>query len=441
MTDRAPTPPRIAARPPHGDPAAPPRGGPAAPPPDAPEMGDVLPLSVGAPAHGGHCVARYGPPPGRVVFVRHALPGEEVLAEVTEVHRGYLRADAVRVVRPSPDRVPAPCRYAHAGGCGGCDLQHAARPAQLAWKTAVLREQLTRLGGLSPADLDDLKVAVEALPGDHDGLGWRTRVRYAVAASGRAGLRAHRSHEVVAVDRCVIAHPAVQSSDVLRRHWSTAASVAVVAASGGQRTVLVDGVAADGPAEVVERVGGRRWRLPADAFWQVHPAAPAVLGRAVADLLAPRPGERLWDLYGGAGLFAAALADAAGGDLAVTLVEAAPGAAAAARANLTDLPGLHVVGDRVEGALRRALRARRDGSPAVDLVVLDPPRSGAGRQVVRAVAGSGARAVAYVACDPAGLARDLRTFAGSGWRVRALRAFDCFPMTHHLESVALLAPA
>ncbi|HEX5740687.1 MAG TPA: class I SAM-dependent RNA methyltransferase, partial [Pilimelia sp.] len=293
---------------------------------------------------------------------------------------------------------------------------------------------------LSPAALDDLWAAVEALPGDDDGLGWRTRVRYAVAASGRAGLRAHRSHQVVAVDRCVIAHPAVQSSDVLARHWATAASVTVVAASGGQRTVLVDGAVADGPDEVVERVGGRRWRLPADAFWQVHPAAAEALGRAVTDLLAPRPGERLWDLYGGAGLFAAALADAVGGDLAVTVVEAAPGAAAAARADLGDLPGLRVVADRVEGALRRGLGGGPSGSPAVDLVVLDPPRSGAGRRVVRAVAGSGARAVAYVACDPAGLARDVRTFAGYGWRVQAVRAFDCFPMTHHLESVALLTP-
>ncbi|GGK38879.1 23S rRNA methyltransferase [Pilimelia terevasa] len=404
----------------------------------APEVGegDVLPLTVGAPAHGGHCVARFGPPPGRVVFVRHALPGEEVLAEVTEVQRGFLRADAVRVLTPSPDRVPAPCRFAHPGGCGGCDLQHASRDAQLRWKTAVVRELLARLGGVGADDLDALDPRVEALPGDADGLGWRTRVRYAVAASGRAGLRVHRSHQVVAVDRCVIAHPAVQDCDVLDRDWPRTDAVSVVVGAEDDRTVLADGAVLTGPGEVVERAGGRRWRLPATAFWQVHPAAAETLGSAVAGLLAPRPGDRIWDLYGGAGLFAAALADAAGGPVDLTIVESAPDGVAAARRNLADLADLRVVADRVEPVLRR------HRLPAgVDLVVLDPPRSGAGRQVVRAVAASGARAVAYVACDPAGLARDVRTFAEAGWRLAAVRAYDCFPMTQHVECVALLLPA
>ncbi|WP_229783316.1 class I SAM-dependent RNA methyltransferase [Pilimelia anulata] len=408
---------------------------------DDPVEGDVLELTVGAPAHGGHCVARYGPPPGRVVFVRHALPGERVRAEVTEVHRGYLRADAVRVDDPSADRVRPPCRFAHPGGCGGCDLQHASRPAQLAWKTAVLREQLTRLGGVDPAALDALGATVVALPGDADGLGWRTRVRYAVAASGRAGLLAHRSHEVVPVDDCPIAHPAVRAAAVPGRDWPTADAVTVVAGADGRRTVLADGAVVDGPATVVERLGPRRWELPATAFWQVHPAAAGTLAAVVVELLDPRPGDRVWDLYGGAGLFAAALADAVaarrpgGPGVAATVVEAAAGSAGAGRAALADLPGVRVRVERVEAALRR-----RTLPAPVDLVVLDPPRSGAGAAVVRAVARSGARAVAYVACDPAGLARDVRTFAAAGWRLAAVRGYDCFPMTHHLEAVALLHP-
>ncbi|BCB87862.1 hypothetical protein Psuf_051750 [Phytohabitans suffuscus] len=203
-------------------------------------------------------------------------------------------------------------------------------------------------------------------------------------------------------------------------------------ARGGPAMVGPDG-AFDGP--VVERAAGREWTLPAGAFWQVHPAAADTLAGAVLDLLDPRPGESAWDLYGGAGLFAAALATRLGPDAPITLVESAPPAVSAARANLTDLAGLSVVPATVEAALRR----RRVRGP-VDLVVLDPPRTGAGAAVSRAVMAAGPRAVAYVACDPAAFARDVRTFRDGGWRLAALRAFDMFPMTHHVECVGLLSP-
>jgi tRNA/tmRNA/rRNA uracil-C5-methylase (TrmA/RlmC/RlmD family) len=373
-------------------------------------VGERIELTVGPPAHGGHCVARSG---GLVVFVRHALPGERVVAEVTEVHRGYLRADAVRVLEASADRVPAPCPYARPDGCGGCDLQHAAPAAQRAWKAAVVREQLARLAGV------DTDVAVRALPGGL--LGWRSRVRYTVDAAGRAGLLKHRSHEVVPVDRCLIAHPAIQALPVLAQTWAED-SVSTVASSAGDVAV--------GQGTVRERAVGREWTLPVDVFWQVHPDAADVLARAVLDLLAPRPGETAWDLYGGAGLFAAALASAGA---RVTLVESVPPAAAAARFNLADLPDVEVVEARVERVLRRLARP-------VDLVVLDPPRSGAGAGVVRAVVAAQPRAVAYVACDPAAFARDVGTFREMGWRLAELRAYDCFPMTHHVECVGLLTP-
>ncbi|MDG4823791.1 TRAM domain-containing protein [Asanoa sp. WMMD1127] len=385
-------------------------------------------LTVGAPAHGGHCVARLD---GQVVFVRHALPGERVVAVVTEVHSGYLRADAVEILEPSPDRVAPPCPYAGPGLCGGCDLQHATADAQRAWKTAVLREQLTRLGKLGDDEVDALGAAVDGLPGELTG--WRTRVRYAVDAAGRAGLLKHRSHEVVPIDRCLIAHPAIQALPVLDRQWPTADAVETVATSGGDVAVL------ERPGGEVRTVRedalGRTWTIGAETFWQVHAAAAATLVGAVLDLVGPRAGERAWDLYGGAGLFAAALAERVGPDGRVTLVESAPDGVAAARANLADLPWVEVVAAKVETALAR----RRVAGP-VDVVVLDPPRTGAGARVVDALAGSGARAVGYVACDPAAFARDVRTFRERGWRLAELRGYDCFPMTHHLECVGLLVP-
>jgi tRNA/tmRNA/rRNA uracil-C5-methylase (TrmA/RlmC/RlmD family) len=394
-------------------------------------------LTVGPVAHGGHCVARHE---GQVVFVRHALPGERVLAEVTEVHRSFARADAVHVLEPSPDRVAPPCPYARPGRCGGCDLQHVAPAAQREWKTAVVREQLTRLAGLTAAEVDALGVRVTALPGGE--LGWRTRVRYAVDAAGRPGLLKHRSHEVVPIDRCLIAHPAVQALPVLDRSWPDAGAVETVASSGGDRVVrplpaaAPPAAAAPAAAPAVREVAaGRDWTLAADAFWQVHPAAADTLVAAVLDLLEPAAGERAWDLYGGAGLFAAALAGRVGPTGRVTLVESAPAGVTAARRNLADLPAVEVVAARVETAL-----ARRRVTGPVDVVVLDPPRTGAGASVVRAVAAAGPRAVAYVACDPAAFARDLGTLRGLGWQLAALRGFDCFPMTHHVELVGLLVP-
>lgn len=373
-------------------------------------LGDRLELTVGPPAHGGHCVARES---GLVVFVRHAMPGERVVAEVTEVNRGYLRADAVEVIEASPDRVAAPCPYAHPDGCGGCDLQHATAAAQREWKAAVVREQLARLAGVS-CDLE-----VRALPGGL--LDWRSRVRYTVDAGGRAGLLKHRSHEVVPIERCLIAHPSIQALPVLSEKWPED-SVSTVASSAGEVVV--------GPGVVHERAVGREWTLPADVFWQVHPAAADTLASAVLEMLEPRPGETAWDLYGGAGLFAAALASAGA---RVTLVESSAAATAAARSNLDDLPQVEVVSARVEQALRRLT------GPA-DLVVLDPPRSGAGASVVRAVVAARPRAVAYVACDPAAFARDVGTFREAGWQLAEVRAYDCFPMTHHVECVGLLTP-
>jgi tRNA/tmRNA/rRNA uracil-C5-methylase (TrmA/RlmC/RlmD family) len=369
-------------------------------------VGDRVRVEADKPAHGGHCVARYE---GIVLFVRHALPGETVVAEITEVHKGYLRADAVEILVASPQRVAAPCPYARPNLCGGCDLQHASAQAQRAWKTAVVREQLARLGGMP-----DVEVAVEVLPGD--GLGWRTRVRYHIDAMNRPGLLKHRSHEVVPIDRCLIAHPAIQELDVLQRRWPAAEVVDVVAPGEGRAQIVAG-------QRISEFAVGRRFDLAATAFWQVHPAAAETLAGCVLEFLEPKNGETALDLYGGAGLFAAALA---GRGCQVTMVEAAGESVKAAR---------HSLGDAVQVIESSVERAHL---PGADLVVLDPPRTGAGARVVRKISDLAPRAIASVACDPAALARDLRTFREEGWELANIRAFDCFQQTHHVECVALL---
>ena len=389
------------------------------------ERYDVRPDRV---AHGGFVVARHE---GVVVFVRHALPGERVVVEVTEGQEGdrFLRADAVEVLEPSPHRVTPPCPFARPGLCGGCDFQHVSMPFQRELKAAVVGEQLRRLAGL------EVDVTVEPVPGDAGGLGWRTRVQWAIAPEGTPGLRKHRSHDVVAVDVCRIAHPGLPS--VTDSDWPDATSVEALVSSTGERLRLVstgDGATfADGPPVLHEQARGRDWQVTGSGFWQVHPGAAETLVAAVLDGLDPQPGERAADLYAGVGLFSAALAERVGTSGRVVAIESDAVAVEDAAVNLADLPQVEPVADRVDRALRRGAVG------PVDVVVLDPPRTGAKREVVSAIAARGPRSVAYVACDPAALARDVAIFAEHGYTLRSLRAFDLFPMTQHVECVAVLA--
>ncbi|HVW80431.1 MAG TPA: TRAM domain-containing protein [Mycobacteriales bacterium] len=369
-------------------------------------VGAVLELEIGPVGHGGICVAHAAD--GRAVLVRHALPGEKVRAVVTEQKSSYLRADAVEVMTASPHRVVPPCEFAGPGRCGGCDWQHVELSEQRALKAEVVAGALRRTAKL------EREVVVEPVPGDRDGLGWRTRMRLAVGPDGGAGLHRHRSTEIEHITHCLIAHESLPVASVLEQTWP-------------------DVEAVDLQASDEEVAGGRRYRIPEGGFWQVHPGAPDALIDAVLGFLDVRPSDRCLDLYGGVGLFAGALAPLAPRGH-VVLVESHRAAAAAAVANLADLSNVEVVADDVARWLRRG-RAR------ADVVVLDPPRKGAGAPVVEAISAMQPRQVCYVACEPASLARDIATFEASGWSLTGLRAFDLFPMTAHVECVALLEPA
>jgi len=345
-----------------------------------------------------------------------------VLAEVTEVGpRGrYVRADVREVRTASADRVLPPCPFV--GDCGGCDWQHATLEAQRRLKETVVAEQLLRLGKV------DVQVQVEALPNEVDGLGWRTRVSFTVDDVGRPGLRRHRSHDVVPIDECLIAHPLVTATNVTHRLWPGVARVDVDASvSSGETSVSADGL---GGATLHETAAGRVWGVSAGGFWQVHPGAADVLVAAVLDQLDPQPGEHALDLYAGVGLFAGALVPRLGPGGRVDVVEAHPAAAADAAANLADDVTAHVHQQSVDKFLSTT------GLRHCDLVVLDPPRTGASRGVLTRVARFAPRAISYVACDPAALGRDVARFSELGYVLAGVRAFDLFPMTHHVECVA-----
>ncbi|MGJ7418852.1 class I SAM-dependent RNA methyltransferase [Streptomyces cinereoruber] len=428
-------------------------------------VGEEYEVEVGPVAHGGHCIARTEA--GRVLFVRHALPGERIVARVTEGEETsrFLRADAVEILEPSKDRVEAPCPFAGPGKCGGCDWQHAKPGAQRRLKGEVVAEQLQRLAGLSPeeAGWDGTVMPAE---GDKLPAGevpqWRTRVQYAIDPEGRAGLRKHRSHDVEVIDHCMIAAEGVSELGVEKRTWEGMASVEAIAASGsndrqviltprpGARLPLVEldkpvsvmrvdekdgGVhRVHGRAFVRERADERTHRVGSGGFWQIHPKAADTLMKAVMQGLLPRKGDTALDLYCGVGLFAGALADRVGDQGAVLGIESGKRAVEDARHNLQHFDRVRIEQGKVESVLPRT------GITQVDLIVLDPPRAGAGKQTVHHLTTLGARRIAYVACDPAALARDLGYFRERGYRVRTLRAFDLFPMTHHVECVAILEP-
>jgi tRNA/tmRNA/rRNA uracil-C5-methylase (TrmA/RlmC/RlmD family) len=393
-------------------------------------VGERYTVDVGPVAHGGHCVARHE---GRVVFVRHTLPGERVVAQVTEGDEGskFLRADAVEVLEASGARVEPRCPFSGPGRCGGCDFQHVALPTQRGLKAAVVREQLQRLAKI------DVDVSVEAVPGDEEGLGWRTRVQFAVDRQGYAGLRKYRSREVVRVDHCPISHPELPA--VTDRRWADAQTVEAIRSSTGEGLLIETTpreMYVEGPEVLHERAAGRVFEVTGSGFWQVHPGAAEALLEAVVSAVDPRPGEAAADLYSGVGLFSASLAERVGRSGRVVAVESDVTAVEDAARNLADLPQVEVATGRVEQALREGVVGQR-----CDVVVLDPPRVGARREVVEAVVALDPRAVAYVACDPGALARDVAIFAEHGYRLASLRAFDIFPMTHHVECVALMVPA
>ncbi|RBO96407.1 class I SAM-dependent RNA methyltransferase [Nocardia puris] len=525
--------------------------------------GRTFEIRLGPPGHGGFCVGRHE---GRVVFVRHGLPGELVRALVTEDRGGsFCRADAVEILEASVDRVPSTCPVSGPGGAGCCDFAHATPAAQRALKAAVVEEQLRRVTRI------EREVVVEPVAGypADASTGWRTRVRLPVDAEGRAGMHRYRSASVIPDLRCP--QPVPRAMDGLAdRLWTPGADLVVTvdgdgvrhvvevapaetggrggrsgrgggragraaedrrgrgsadrgsaghggrgrggadgerpgssgrgagdsgsgraggsrpgraegfpagpgrrdrpggerrgdeplaapfdsgSASGGsvpepgggegvpsRRQAMARRAAAhadrveyviEGTGRAVEYVAGRRWEVSSTGFWQAHRLAAQCYSDVVADWAGLSPGARAWDLYSGAGVFAARLAEAVGRTGAVLAVESARPAVADGHAALRDLPWVDLRADRVE---------RWIGAHTVtpDAVVLDPPRAGAGRDVITALTAAAPDRIVHIGCDPASFARDLALYIEAGYRLSALRAFDAFPSTHHVECLALL---
>ena len=375
-------------------------------------VGEKFEVELGPVAHGGHVVARHE---GRVIFVRHGIPGELVIVEVTGVSKNFARGDVIEVLVPSEHRVEPPCRFAKE--CGGCDFQHIDVAQQRNLKKAVIIEQFARLAKR------DVEVEVIDL-GQHTG--WRTRMRYAVDAEGHVGLRGAKSHDVVRLDKCVIAHDGIQPP---RGNFSHTSEIEMAISSEGEirgfRDGRLDDDLSNGSSSITEVVHGTRFNIDPKGFWQVHPRAASMFVNTLLEFAQMKPGDHVLDLYGGAGLFAAFALEEVGPGGRVELVDSTATSVRDAARNFPVLKA-HV------GEVLRVLRSLK----RADVILLDPPRTGAGRPVLEQIAKLKPRRVVYVACDPAALARDVATFAELGYELAELRAFDAFPMTHHVEQIA-----
>ncbi|MFC9999523.1 class I SAM-dependent RNA methyltransferase [Nocardia sp. NPDC127526] len=489
--------------------------------------GTTVDVRLGPPGHGGFCVARHE---GRVLFVRHGLPGELVRAVVTEDRGGsFCRADAVEILEASADRVPATCPVSGPGGAGCCDFSFATPEAQRALKAAVVGEQLRRLADWEPEFVveeipalasygaapmresgragtgsDRVPGAPGSGPGPrraglgvggvargvgfavrgigeiaggmgdieplaHSG-GWRSRVRLVVDAQGRAGVHKYRGTEVIADLRCPQPMAGAMAG-IAEREWTPGADLVVAVDGDGVRHIVElappeedrgarggdrrrdrrgggdrrstaarraaahsvrDERVVEGSGRAVQYVSGRRWELSATGFWQPHFGAAQCYSDVVGEWADATAGALAWDLYCGVGVFAARLAERVGAGGAVHGVEFSRTAVSEGQAALRDLGAVELRAERVERWIVE------QPSTAPDVVVLDPPRAGAGKDVINALAERGPRRTVHIGCDPAAFARDVGLYRSAGYRPVGLRVFDAFPATHHVECIAVL---
>lgn len=387
---------------------------------------EPLTLEISSIVAGGNGLARDAD--GRVTFVAGALPGERVEVEVTQRKKDFARATVSSIIDVSPDRVEPPCRFV-AAGCGGCDWQHIEPTAQRRFKAAIVADALRRQA--------HVEVEVSLGP-DLPATAYRTSVR-GVAVDGRFGFRARSSHDVVAVDPCLVVHPLLaeliadgrfpDGEVVLRAGAATGERLVVVAREDDLTVVPPDVRVVSEPALrggkrswYFEELAGRRWRISAHSFFQSRPdGAEALVASVAAALDGTDPQGHLVDLYGGVGLFAGALPTAG----PVTLVESAASSVADARVNLADRQ-VRIVKADVE----------HWGAAHAEAVVADPPRAGLGAKGVAHVAATKAARVVLVSCDPAALGRDARLLGEAGYVLQHSELIDLFPHTSHVEVVS-----
>ena len=436
-------------------------------------------VEITKPVYGGDFLARVD---GKAVFVPLTLPGELARIRVTQDKRGYATAEPEQIVTTAPERIAPACQ--HFGTCGGCHYQHTAYESQLAFKLAILRETLERAGVAVPKEIAVLSA---------DPWHYRNRIRLAFDADGNIGYRGRRSHAIVPIRECPIAAPlllhaaqgfadvarivapslrptelalfcdpaetAFQASiftagaknhrfDALVEAWrervpALTGAELLLEARTGKNTQPPRTVAQWGATSLTYRAAGFDYRVDHGAFFQVN---RWLVDALVSQVVAGHKGSLAWDLFAGVGLFARALTASFA---RVVAVESTPSATQALTANLKGTRGIPVRATTLD-FLRRSQKPNASRPDLIvpdvivpdviipDLIVVDPPRVGLGAEITTLLVQVNAPAMAYVSCDPATLARDLRALLAGGYQIESLTLADLFPQTFHLETVVHL---
>lgn len=401
---------------------------------------------------------------GRVVFVPYAIAGEEVVVEIVEAKKNYARARLVEIVTPSPARVtprcahfgveppPQPSPVNNRGGrnCGGCQWQHIAYDAQLKFKTDIVREQFARIGKLPDTPVRDTI-------GMTDPWRYRNNVQFQLDDAGRLCFRALESHDLVQISECHIMHPlldemfrALDAGAGSPRPYLTGVTLRA-GTKTGQKLLILEGrddeppeISTDEPVSILyqtpggefislvgkdalhEELRGRMFRVSPQSFFQVNTMMAETLVDLVERYLAPRATDVLLDAFGGVGTFGLSLAPRVA---RVIEIEEVKDAVSDAKANAVELSNVEFYRGAVEEVLPK-LKTK------IDLLVADPPRAGIAAIALDALIAQSPRAIAYVSCDPATLARDARRLVDGGYRLHEVQPVDMFPQTYHIESVS-----
>ncbi len=398
-------------------------------------------LYLGNPAHGGACVAYVD---GKVVFVRGGLPGERVEARIVARTKKVLWAKVTKVIEASVERT---LDKPFIGG----DLSHMTPRESRKWKSEVLRDQLRRVGSADLAEQLSRRfpdLSVEAVPGDEDETQFlgerRTRAQFAVLEDGALAMHEYRSHDLKQVNEYLLLDSVfskVFTDPKWKARFRGSKEVRLVAPNGSEPLVLTDDKCWNLKGEAARpratwSVKDVSFEVDARGFWQVHPKGAETLVDTVLSQLDPQNGDKIMELYSGSGLFTRFLAQAALPEGEVASLEGNEQAVADAEANCADINARQIqffVGEVDAGAI--AELARKLGND-VRSIILDPPRAGAGKSVIDAIAKTGAKQVTLIACDPASAARDMEYLRKHGFIPGAIRAWDLFPHTHHFETVA-----
>ena len=383
------------------------------------DIGDIVTLDIGIVAHGGHFIARYN---NQVIFVRHGISGELAKVKITSVNSRLAFGDAIEILKPSNDRVIPSCKYSKPGGCGGCDFQHISLKMQQSLKKIIIQDQFKRIAKI---DINPDVISTEPFSGLH----WRSRLDLAVSNNGKSGLYAHKSNDIIEIDECIIAVNEINRSEVFNKSWDGPNRLSISVSSENELNISRLGKTILGSEVLKEIVEDNTYMISPKSFWQSHKNAPTLLLQQVIKYADIKSGDIVCDLYGGAGLFTASIAKLTGDTGEVHLVERDNDCIKDAIKMFQNKKNIIIYHGKVEQKLGKIKN--------IDIIILDPPRNGAGKQVVNQIIDKNPKCIVYVSCNPASLARDTKILLENNYILKNIVGLDLFPMTHHIECIAL----